>query len=91
MSTYAIVNRVASQALPGAAVIVTVNNADAGALSLFGEGDLATCDTSGKTGTISRVDYKGNSLKVMPIQPNTTFDSGTYGYLAAGQTVTITY
>lgn len=91
MSTYQITTRKSSQALAGAAVIVTLNNADAGALSLFSEGNLATCDTSGKTGLIERVDFEGSSFTVTPIQPNKTFDSGVYGYLANGQTVTITY
>lgn len=91
MSTYQITTRKSSQALAGQAVIVTLNNADAGALSLFSEGNLATADTSGKTGLIERVDLEGSSFTVTPIQPNKTFDSGVYGYLANGQTVTITY
>lgn len=91
MSTYQITNRKSSQALKGQAVLVTLNNADAGALSLFSEGNLATADTSGKTGTINRVDYEGTTFWVIPIQMDRSFDSGVYGYLASGQTVTITY
>lgn len=91
MSTYQITNRKASQALAGQGVIVTLNAADAGQLGNWEAGDLVTADTSGKTGTINRVDGEGNSFSVTPIQPDKSFDSGVYGYLAVGQTVTITY
>lgn len=91
MSIYQVTNRKSSQALAGQAVLVTLNAADAGQLSNWSEGNLVTADTSGKTGTISRVDYEGSSFLVKPIQPDKSFDSGVYGYLASGQTVTITY
>lgn len=91
MATQQVTNTKNSQALAGEAVLVTVSGADAAYLANFSEGDLVTADTSGKTGLISRVDYEGNSFKVSPIQPNMSFNSGVYGYLAANQTVTITY
>jgi hypothetical protein len=79
-------NQKASQALNGQAVVVTVADGEIAAMQDVEEGQLATAQ-SGATGTVYRVDYKGNSFKVMPIQPNTAF--GVYGYLAVGQTVTI--
>lgn len=91
MAVYSVINRKDSQALPGAAVLVTLNAADAGQLANWSEGDLCTATGSGNTGLISRVDYEGDSFTVMPIQPDKTFDSGVYGYLGTGETVQITY
>lgn len=85
MSTFT--NQKASQALPGEAVIVTVASGEIAAMQNISKGQLATIDSNGITGTVYRVDYEGNSFKVKPIQPNTCF--GIYGYLAAGQTITV--
>lgn len=86
MSTQ-VTNRKASQALKGQAVLVTLNSTDAAQLDNFTAGMLCTHDQTGKTGTINRVDYPGNSFSVSPIQPDKEF--GIYGYLASGATVTI--
>lgn len=86
MSTQ-VTNRKASQALRGTATLVTLDSTDAAELENFSTGMLCTHDQSGRTGTIHRVDYEGNSFLVSPIQPNTEF--GIYGYLAAAATVTI--
>lgn len=91
MATRQLTNQESSPALRGQAVIVTLNGTDAAYLADFAEGDLVTADTSGKTGTIHSVDYEGTTFKVSPIQPNDTFNSGLYGFLAAAQTVTVTY
>ncbi len=83
-------NRKASQSLMGAGVLVTLDGTDSANLNLLSEGQLATNSSSGKTGTVGRVDYFGNSFQVIPIQPNRDFASqSTYGYLAVGETVTV--
>lgn len=89
MATQQVTNRKASQSLMGTSVLVTLDSTDAAYLSNFSEGDLVTNDGNNKTGTINRVDYEGISFTVNPIQPDKDF--GTYGYLAASQTVTVTY
>jgi tRNA-binding EMAP/Myf-like protein len=86
MSTQ-VTNRVASQALRGQAVLVTLNQAESAELANFSEGMVCTHDQSGRTGTINRVDYYGHSFSVNPIQPDREF--GIYGYLASGATVTV--
>ena len=82
-----VTNRKDSQSLKGTAVLVTLDSTDAAELENFSEGMLCTHDSTGKTGTINRVDYFGNSFSVNPIQPDRDF--GIYGYLASGQTVTV--
>lgn len=86
MSTQ-VTQRKASQALMGQSVLVTLNGADSAELENFSEGMLCTHDQSGRTGTINRVDYYGNSFSVNPIQPDREF--GIYGYLAVNATVTV--
>lgn len=82
-----VTNRKASQSLPGQSVLVTLDSTDSAELENFSEGMLVTHDSSGKTGTIHRVDSFGHSFSVNPIQPDRTF--GVYGYLAASDTVTV--
>lgn len=89
MATAQVTNQKSSQSLMGTSVLVTLDSTDAAQLSNFSEGDLVTNDGNSKTGLINRVDYEGNSFSVNPIQPDRDF--GIYGYLAAAQTVTVTY
>lgn len=89
MATAQVTNQKSSQSLMGTSVLVTLDSTDAAQLSNFSEGDLVTNDGNSKTGLINRVDYEGNSFSVNPIQPDRDF--GVYGYLAAAQTVTVTY
>lgn len=87
----AFVNRKASQALRGETVIVTVDSTDQANLHLISKGQLATLSSNSKTGTVGRVDYFGNSFQVTPIQPDRDLSSVTpYGYLANGETITVT-
>ena len=84
-----VTNRVASQALNGEDVKVTLDSTDAAELENFDPGMLCT-NASGRTGTINRVDYFGNSFLVTPIQPDKNFESvSTYGYLAVGDVVSV--
>lgn len=83
-------NQKASQSLRGQAVIVSLNAADSANIPLLREGQLATNNSSGKTGTVTRIDVYGHSFKVKPIQPDRDFSSAsTYGYLAINETVVI--
>ena len=88
MATIQVTNQRSSQSLNGTAVTVTLDETDAAQLENFLKGQLVTNDGNSKTGTINRVDYPGNSFTVNPIQPDKDF--GTYGYLLASQTVTVT-
>ncbi len=91
MATHNFTNRKASQALNGQAVIVTLDSTDAASLTLLSKGQLATNNSSGKTGTVYSVDTFGSSFKISPIQPDKNFESsGTYGYLAVSETVIVT-
>lgn len=85
------VNQKASQALRGQAVLVTLNSADSANLYKVQQGQLATVGSNNKTGVVARVNIYGNSFLVNPIQPDRSFDSapGTYGYLAASETITV--
>lgn len=83
-----VTNRKASQSLRGTSVLVTLDATDSAQLANFSKGQLVTNDGNSKTGLINSVDYDGTSFTVNPIQPDRDF--GTYGYLAASQTVTIT-
>lgn len=83
-------NRLASQSLKGQAVIVTVNSSDAANLWRLSRGQLATNQSSSKTGTVGSIDVYGTSFEVIPIQPDRDFaSSNVYGYLAVGETVII--
>jgi len=91
MATLSFTNTKASQSLNGQAVFVTVASDELDDLQDISEGMLATNNSSGRTGTVGRVDYFGNGFQVIPIQPNKNFSSvSTYGYLAASETVVVT-
>lgn len=83
-------NRKAFQSLQGEAVLVTLDAADAAEMWRLQEGQLATNQSSGKTGLVNKVNVYGNSFWVRPIKPNTTFESaGIYGYMANGEVVNV--
>lgn len=91
MATIQFTNTKAYQSLRGQAVLVTVASDELDDLQDISKGMLATNDSSGKTGLVGNVDYFGTTFQVIPIQPDRTFESaGTYGYLAANETVTVT-
>lgn len=83
-------NRRDSQSLKGQAVLVTLNASDSANLYLLRKGQLATNNSSGKTGTVGAIDVYGHSFWVSPIQPERDFASASvYGYLAVNETVII--
>jgi len=92
MPTLSITNQEASQALRGEDVIVTLSAAAQSNLSIIQPGQ--SCSISGVPvyGLVSSVDSYGISFEVSPLQPNLDFASpSTPGYLAANETIIITY
>ena len=85
-----ITNRVAASALRGQVVLVTVDATDQAKLASLVVGQLCTAVTSLKTGYVYSVDTLGNSFKIKPTLPSTTFDNGTSGELAVGDAINIT-
>jgi len=92
MATIAVTAQKASQSLKGQDVIVYLSGAEVvSKLPDIEVGQLCSNDSSSFTGTVSFVDYNGNTFKITPIQPDKTFAStGTPGYMASGETITIT-
>ena len=92
MATVSVVAQKASQSLKGQDVIVYLNNGDQmNTLPLIVVGQLCSNGSSTLTGTVSFVDYEGTTFKITPIQPDKTFAStSTPGFLASGETITIT-
>ena len=91
MGTTNYTNRKASQALKGQAVIVSLDGTDSNSIPLLAKGQLATNNSSGKTGTVGFIDVYGHSFQVVPIQEDRDFSSAsTYGYLAVSETVVVT-
>lgn len=85
-----VTNQVASQALRGQNVKVTLNGSDAAQLSNINIGDVCTISTSNNTGTIYSIDLYGNSFEITPIQPNYDCHGSIPGYLNATDTVVVT-
>lgn len=92
MATVTVVNQLNSEAFKGQSALVTLNTGDT--LTILPNlkiGDVCEVSSSSNLGTIASVDYKGNSFKIIPAQPNFRFDStSTPGILATGETITIT-
>lgn len=92
MATINVTNRTASQTLRGQDAIVTLDSTDTGDnLPSIEVGQLCTIDSSSNTGTVSFVDYFGNTFRITPIQPDKDLSStSTPGILAVDETITIT-
>jgi len=83
-----VTNRVASSALRGQGVKVTLDSTDSANLATMALGTVCTASGSSNTGTIISIDKFGNSFEVAPISPATRFDGSVSGILAASVTVT---
>lgn len=80
----------ASQALRGQSVKVTLTTGDFEEIStnpLTVIGTSVSCGEDVSFGTIGSIDYFGNSLEVVPLQPNLSFNDSP-GYLTEGAAVT---
>jgi len=83
-----VTNQVASQALRGQNVKVTLYADDAAStLPTLQIGYECTEDSFNTTGYVSSIDVYGNSFEVSPVQPNLVF--GGEGYLPSDATVNI--
>jgi hypothetical protein len=80
-------NQVASQALRGQNVKVTVDANDALGLSTLQIGTEVQEDAFSTIGYVSSVDVYGNSFEVSPTQPDKVF--GGEGYLPASAIIDI--
>jgi hypothetical protein len=93
MATITLENQIASQALRGQNVKITLSGSDAitylPQLSIGME--CADNNSDAFYGFIYSIDFYGNSFEVCPIQPDKTFQSGfpCPGYFAANETVNI--
>lgn len=86
-----ITNTVASPALRGQGVKVTIDTDVQATLDSLTIGQIVTIDQTGNTGTVYSIDYFGNSFEVIPIQPNKRFDGDdpTLGNLYVTNTITL--
>jgi len=80
----------ASQALRGQSVKVTLSTGDFEEIANYPStaiGTSVSCGADVSFGTIGSIDYFGNSLEVVPLQPNLSFNDSP-GYLTEGAIVT---
>lgn len=83
-----VTNQVASQALRGQSVIVSLDASDAANLSSLQIGMECQEDAFSTIGYISSIDLYGHSFEVSPVEPDKVF--GGEGYLPASSSITIT-
>jgi hypothetical protein len=88
MATVTVANTKYSQALRGQDAIVTVTGAThVGYIQQMSVGDPVVCGSA--EGTVSSVDYYGNTFHVTPVQPDYSF-STVPGYLQSSVNVVVT-
>ncbi len=96
MATINCTNRLASPAIKGQSVWVTLNGAESlSVLPVLAVGQLATNNGNSATGYIDFVDTYGHSFRVKPKQPDLQFNSGSgasgLDVLNSSELITITY
>ena len=90
MATITVTNQIASEALQGQVVTVSLNQTETvSKLPNLVLGHLCTIGSSSNIGYISSIDTYGTSFKVTPQYPFSSFQSTTVGYLTAADTVVI--
>jgi hypothetical protein len=90
MPTLLLQTTVASQALRGEDVIVTLSDSDTVYLSSIEVGQQCRIQGVDIFGTVSHVDYYGNTFKIRPLQPDFSFESPTLpGYLSVSDYIII--
>ncbi len=93
MPTISIINQVASQALRGQNVKITLDLAtQSSEFTQINIGNVCVDNNSGTYfGYVYSIDTYGNSFEVCPVQPNVSFTSGpSFGYFVSGESVDIT-
>ena len=92
MATINATNQVASSAIRGESVIVTLNGAESlSVLPVLALGQLVTNNSNSVTGYIDVIDPYGHTFSVGPVQQDKQFNTGTTNTLAAAELLTITY
>ena len=92
MATINCTNQVASSAIKGETVMITLDGPESlSVLPVLAVGQLATNNSNSVTGYIDAVDAYGHSFSVSPVQPDKQFNTGTTNTLAAAELITITY
>ena len=88
MAAVSFTNQVASQALRGQNVIVTLDASDSANLSQIQVGMECKEFSFSTLGYVSSVDYYGHSFEITPLQPDFVF--GGEGYLPASASIEVT-
>ena len=92
MATINATNRIAQIAFAGDSPLITLNAAEsASVLPVLAVGQVATCSSSGATGTIDFVDTLGHSFRVKPKQMNLQFNSLGLNTMSVNELITVTY
>lgn len=88
MPTLSLTNNVASQALRGQNVKITLESGYISYIQQIPVGAL--CNASGDlVGYVYSVDYYGNSFEIVPESPNKSF--GLAGYFLNGESLDVTF
>ncbi len=91
MATTTVTNRVASQALPGEGVKVTLDATDSAKLATFTKGKQCESTTTSELGYINSIDVYGNSFTVAPVDGASKFSSTSpVGFLSSTEVITVT-
>jgi len=96
MATINCTNQIASSAIRGQSVWITLNGAESlSVLPVLANGQLVTNNSNSITGYIDFVDAYGHKFRVAPVQPDKRFSSGTGSTttdtLNAATLLTVTY
>lgn len=83
-----VTNRVASSALNGEGVQISLDSTDRTNLATLAIGTTVTSVASSKTGTVVSVDKYGTTFVVAPNNQAARFDGATAGILSVGETIT---
>lgn len=84
-----VTNQIASQALRGQSVKVTLDSTDSAQLVNLQIGDYCTINSGSSFGTICSIDEYGNSFQITPLQPDLTCVGSVAGYLGAADSIAI--
>lgn len=91
MATIQVTNRTTQQALRAQSVRVILDTTETSAdLPQISVGDSVVVNTYNIYGIVDSVDSFGNSFTVQPVYPFNAFTGSLYGYLAAGDVLTVT-
>ncbi len=91
MATLTVTNRVTQQALRAQSVRVILDTTETeDDLPQISVGNPVVVNTYNIYGIVDSVDSFGNSFTVKPVYPFNSFNGSLYGYLAAGDVLTVT-